>query len=238
MKKLDLTGQRYGRLTAISLSDKKQNGKTFWNCICDCGNYTTVSTNNLRTGKVKSCGCAHKLAKLEDLTNQIFGDLTVLELDTSKNYSRIHWKCKCKCGNYISVAACHLKSGIIQSCGCKNNISQGEEKIKNILTANNIPFIQHYYININNKKYYYDFYVNNQYFIEYDGIQHFQYRNSGWNTEENFVKVIKNDNIKNNYCKENNITLIRIPYTIFKTLNIKDLQLETTQYLLCDEVAV
>ena len=233
MKLIDLIGQRYGKLTVVSRSNIKKSNKIYWNCICDCGKETIVSGNNLRTGKVISCGCAHQKAKLEDLTGQHFGDFTVLKLDDTQDYVRIHWICQCNCGNVVSIQACHLKSGRQLNCGCKNNVSNGENKIKEILLNNNISFKQHYYVNIDNKKHYYDFYINNQYFIEYDGSQHFYYRKDGtWNNKNNFIKLQESDNIKNQYCLNNNIPLIRIPYTIYKTLNLTDLQLETTKYLI------
>lgn len=50
---LDLTGQKYGKLTVI-----KEISKSMWLCKCDCGNTTTASTNNLRMGGIVSCGCA------------------------------------------------------------------------------------------------------------------------------------------------------------------------------------
>lgn len=56
--KLDLTGQRFGKLVAVEIAgvDKKRN--TLWKCQCDCGNITTTpSTCRLRKGKTKSCGC-------------------------------------------------------------------------------------------------------------------------------------------------------------------------------------
>ena len=58
--------------------------------------------------------------------------------------------------------------------------------------------------------------------IEYDGIQHFEYRkNSCWNSKQNFIDTQRRDKEKNQYCKENNINLIRIPYTDFNKLNQK-----------------
>ena len=55
----DLTGQKFGRLTVV-----KQNGhkgkKVAWLCRCDCGNYTTVTGSELKTGGTKSCGCINK----------------------------------------------------------------------------------------------------------------------------------------------------------------------------------
>ena len=225
-------GNKYGRLTVISKSDQTKSRHTYWNCLCDCGNMTTVSGTNLRTGKVISCGCAHKFARLEDLVGQNFGELTVIELDINTQDERTRWKCKCACGNIISVRANHLKNNLITNCGCKTIVSKGENKIKEILLNNNIPFEQHKYIKIDGNRYFYDFFINNTYFIEYDGIQHFLSRDSGWNTLENLKQVQKRDAIKNKWCKENNIPLIRIPYTAFTNLSFEDLDLNTSQYLI------
>jgi hypothetical protein len=56
IKKADLTGERFGRLTVI-----KQNGckgpRKQWLCQCDCGGFRNVITSNLRCGHTRSCGC-------------------------------------------------------------------------------------------------------------------------------------------------------------------------------------
>ena len=52
---IDLTEQKFGRLTAKTYYI--ENGKTFWKCLCDCGNYTTVARSNLINGHTQSCGC-------------------------------------------------------------------------------------------------------------------------------------------------------------------------------------
>ena len=44
-----------------------------------------------------------------------------------------------------------------------------------------------------------------------------------WNTKENFLKIQEHDNFKNNWCKIQSITLIRIPYIHLSTLTINDL---------------
>ena len=56
------------------------------------------------------------------------------------------------------------------------------------------------------------------------------YNNCKWNNEKDFEKTKYRDSYKNQWCKENNISLIRIPYTKLKTLTIEDLILETTTY--------
>ena len=55
-KKLELTGQRYGRL--VVLRQAENNGKrSAWLCRCDCGNEVVVRTDRLRSGHTTSCGC-------------------------------------------------------------------------------------------------------------------------------------------------------------------------------------
>lgn len=49
-------GITFGRLTAIG-GPVRSNGKTFWQCVCECGREKTVDGGNLTSGNVKSCGC-------------------------------------------------------------------------------------------------------------------------------------------------------------------------------------
>lgn len=53
---LDLSGQRFGYLTAIE-RDGSLYGKAAWRCRCDCGEMKTLASTDLRTERVKSCGC-------------------------------------------------------------------------------------------------------------------------------------------------------------------------------------
>lgn len=55
-KLIDLSGQKFGRLTVIERVDNDEKG-TYWLCKCDCGNTKTVSASNLKRGNVQSCGC-------------------------------------------------------------------------------------------------------------------------------------------------------------------------------------
>lgn len=55
---MDLTGQKFGRLTVINLlSERAKNGMKIYKCLCDCGNYVNVRYGNLTSGNTKSCGC-------------------------------------------------------------------------------------------------------------------------------------------------------------------------------------
>ncbi|MBQ2888563.1 MAG: transcriptional regulator [Firmicutes bacterium] len=54
----DITGQRFGRLTALFATDKRgERGSVIWHCVCDCGNEADVSYNNLMYSAMQSCGC-------------------------------------------------------------------------------------------------------------------------------------------------------------------------------------
>lgn len=59
MKYIDLTGIRFGKLTAVERAESRK-GRTRWVCRCDCGKMTTVEYWNLKTGNTTSCGCVHK----------------------------------------------------------------------------------------------------------------------------------------------------------------------------------
>lgn len=57
-RKIELTGQRFGRLSVVR-EYGRQNGHVTWLCQCDCGNTTITCTGDLRAGKTTSCGCYH-----------------------------------------------------------------------------------------------------------------------------------------------------------------------------------
>lgn len=58
-KALDITGQRFGKLVALSKAPSRS-GKTYWLCQCDCGNQKEIQTSHLTNGQTLSCGCINK----------------------------------------------------------------------------------------------------------------------------------------------------------------------------------
>ena len=60
----DLTGQKFGKLTALYRLHNNNNNvkrkRTHWLCICECGNLTDVEVGNLQCGNTNSCGCYNK----------------------------------------------------------------------------------------------------------------------------------------------------------------------------------
>lgn len=56
-KLIDLTGQRFGRLTVLSRNGVAKDGGIIWTCKCGCGQIVSVKSGNLRSGHSNSCGC-------------------------------------------------------------------------------------------------------------------------------------------------------------------------------------
>ena len=248
-KAFNLTNQRFGRLVALYKCDFKLNNHYPWFCQCDCDNTKVVRTQDLVRGKTTSCGCLQKeiasqigkktglmsqhkfIAK--DLTNQKFGKLIAINPTVKRLNNSVIWNCLCECGNYTKVRANDLISGNTTSCGCIR--SKGQYKIATLLTNNNISFVTEKtfddltYKDNKTSNPRFDFFVNNSYVIEYDGIQHFQ--------ENEFFSLSlqeqqTRDNIKNEWCKSHNIPIIRIPYTHLNKLIIDDLKLETSEFII------
>lgn len=62
---VDLKGKKFGRLTVIERVNDRNKRGTFWKCVCECGNETTVNAGHLKDGHTQSCGCIQK----EHMTN-------------------------------------------------------------------------------------------------------------------------------------------------------------------------
>lgn len=231
-----MVGKKFGRLTVIrekSLSEYP-NGKrpcVQWYCDCDCGTKDhLVDGTSLRAGKIKSCGC-QKIDSAKngyiDIAGRRFGLLVAKNRVDQPEYINCKmgswWLCECDCGNEIIVAYVHLKDGHTQSCGCL--ASKGEMQIKKILIKNEVSFIPQYFFEDcispeTKRRLKFDFAIfdrSHKLFclIEFDGNQHyygFRFSKDPKKNEERFRRLKLYDQVKNEYCEQNNIRLIRIPY--------------------------
>ena len=116
----DLTGRRYGSLTALYRTQSVKN-RTRWVCRCDCGKLHTVSAGDLKSGRIKSCGCQQYQWKhqIRDVTGQKFGRLKALyPLEQRDSKGSVVWHCKCDCGNETDISVNCLVHGNYKSCGC------------------------------------------------------------------------------------------------------------------------
>ena len=217
-------GKRYGQLTVKKFAGRSPtDGKLLWECQCDCGNITTVRTAHLHSGAVISCGCKNRAIKKDEIGNR-YGLLTVIGSAPSRR-GQAYWKCKCDCGNIIEVCGTNLRTGNSQSCGCVKSI--GELNIIKLLTQNNIPFKYQYGFDdlVYKEKLRYDFAIIDDEqkpikLIEFDGPQHIE--GNCWYTEEGHIR----DLMKEQYAKDKNIPLIRIPYEYRDKITLQLLTLE------------
>lgn len=212
-------------LTVIKRGPNDKNGKAQWYCKCDCGNEILSRGTDLRRNKVLTCGCT-SYKKGQSLVGQKFGKLTVIEFLGTNDYQKHIYKCQCDCGKIVIVNGNHLKSKNTQSCGClKKEHSIGEQNIEKILKSENIKYENQF--KFSDLKYknslFFDFALfdennNISRLIEFDGIQHFD-KNNKWYTED----LEERDILKNEYCKQKNIPLIRIPYFKRDSLSKEDI---------------
>lgn len=122
MEMKNLTGQRFGRLTALSPAGKDNHRRFMWKCVCDCGRESLVRSGNLVQGNSRSCGCqkVNGRGKLfKDITGQRFGRLVVISR-ASRDDGKAYWECVCDCGATTVSWGAHLRSGHTSSCGCFN----------------------------------------------------------------------------------------------------------------------
>ena len=214
-----IIGKTFGNWKVLKATDKKFKTYILYECECvKCGNIALKTFTFLKQEHKFCDNC-----RSNDISNQRFGNLIAIQRIGSNHNRHSLWKCKCDCGNDITVTYGHLINGDTKSCGCIK--SQGESKIKNILSQNNIIYesqktFEDCRFPDTNMPARFDFYLPEyNILIEYDGRQHYVYTNSGWNTEEDFLKRKRRDEYKNNWCKGKNIKLIRIPYTDFDILD-------------------
>lgn len=223
-QRIDYVGQKFNHLTVKEMLYNYKSNQTYCKCDCDCGNETIAYMGNVKSGKTKSCGCQEIKSRYgrknheKDLIGKQFGHLTVIEL-TDKRYSNsaVGWLCECDCGNKIIVRSGNLLRGKTRSCGC-NKTSKYEEYVENILNELNITYNREFRFNDchNHFPLPFDFYIeynNKKYCIECQGQQHYE-PVKHFGGQERFETTQLNDNIKKEYCKTNNITLICLPYTL------------------------
>lgn len=193
-----------------------------------CPVHTNKGVQTMAWDHFKNCAvgcpyCAGKYKTTVDFIDEIKDKSvnTIIIGEYTGLYNKIKCQCK-KCGNVWDTTPASLKNG----SGCPVcAFSHGERKIANLLNVNGIKYeTQKTFDDCRHKqKLKFDFYLPAiNVAIEFDGQQHFypvDFANKGnkW-AEQAYDKNILRDKIKNNYCTENNISLIRIPYYDYENI--------------------
>lgn len=204
-----------------------------------CGYEWRITPNHFLclNNRCPQCANKDKTKTNEQFTKEVY-DLIGDEYIFLEGYINNQIKIKCKhdrCKTEWDVTPSAFLQG--SRCPqCAKNISQGEQLIERVLDSKNIKYYkQHTFNDCRNKHVLqFDFCLPEySLLIEYDGEQHFEpidFAGKGeeW-AKERFEYTKQNDNIKNQYCKENNIPLLRIPYWDFD--NIEDILFKTLSEL-------
>lgn len=179
---------------------------------------------SLKNGSTKSCGCLRAKKITNENIGKVFGKLTIIGFEEKRtNDGHILYKCQCECGNIHYSTIGSLKSGHVSSCGCLT--SKGEQEIEKILIENNISFKKQVsFSDLKGEKggllrFDFGIYQNDTllYLIEFQGEQHYDSSNSCFDNPKT------HDELKKQYCKENNIPLLAIPYWKRNNLTLNDL---------------
>ena len=229
-------GEKYGKLTIVDIIPS--DGPTKVKCICDCGNQYIGCQSDIVNGHTKSCGCLQREITSLSNTKNWSGHIAESGVEFVKQHKMNNkgqwvWECKCPlCGNIFYELPAKVNNGHTSSCGCQLQ-SFGEIYIQSILKNMNVYFIPQYtfadckYINT----LHFDFAIfdNDKLLglVEYDGRQHFE-PIEFFGGQNGFEQTKKRDEIKNTYCNDNSIPLLRIPYT----LSFDEIKKELYEYYL------
>ena len=143
---LDITGQKFGMLTAVRPTEEHKRGSVVWEWRCDCGNAVFMSVQEIKRRKNPSCDCcAEERKRLDaenreaeriridkikqeailakrDITGQKYGMLTAVRPTEEHKCGSVVWEFKCDCGSTVfrSVSSVNnsVNRGWIPSCGC------------------------------------------------------------------------------------------------------------------------
>ncbi len=220
------------KYTVLSDSFKNQRSKISVKCNT-CNNTWCPTIDNLLREKVGCPVCAGELSSVKQRKTQekFCFDMNKIYYDKFKvvgkyinSTTKIEIKCtKCDCQIYRKPNALLCKLNKCPNC---ESSSSGEVAVAKWLNDSNKEYIQEYKFKDckNILPLPFDFYLPNyNLLIEYDGEGHyepFRFSKNKQKMLDKFNQQKKHDNIKNTYCKINNIKLLRIPYWEFDNIEL------------------
>jgi hypothetical protein len=116
-------GRKIGNFIALK-KDPLKAGHWIFRCRV-CGKEKSIYSYDVLTRKIKSCGCSQYKNASKTMTEKteqkiigkVYGLLKVVKFAYIKNH-RTFWKCRCKCGNLITINQNNLTQRSVYSCGC------------------------------------------------------------------------------------------------------------------------
>lgn len=109
---------------------KMEDGKKYNLCQCKCGNTKYILSSTLKSGRIRDCGCGKYM--LDRMIGVKSGKLTVIETyreRKGKNQKvNIMCKCRCECGNIVTIPSSAITKGHRVSCGCVQHFNFNKYK--------------------------------------------------------------------------------------------------------------
>lgn len=213
--------------SCLLLSKVYSNNNNLLELKCSCGTEFQTTLKIFRNGKKQCDNCTNndlaiKFSKSSsEFKEEVFalvGDEYTVISEYRNRKTKVELKHNtCRTEWFVNPSDFLHKNSRCPFC----NESKGEKVVSKWLTSNNFSFLTQYKFQdcVNKRKLPFDFAVfkDGELFmlIEYDGKQHFQ---KGCFGVDNYEETKRNDKIKTDYCKNNHITLLRIPYTKFNQI--------------------
>lgn len=208
------------------LSTSYKNNRSNLKFKCSCGEIFYARFDNFKNQDSRYCSKCLRERKLNRHRDNFINEMAEYTRDNTDcelvSTSFVDAKSgkltfRCQCGELFDVNWNNFKNGYKRQCNsCANVHSHGEKRIELFLNEKNIKYIPEYRFNDcrHRRALPFDFYLpKTNTCIEYDGEFHYK------ETSISNLKVQKlRDKIKDKYCKENNINLIRIPYYEFNDI--------------------
>lgn len=200
----------------VLLDNSYVNNTTFMTVVCSNGHKYKTTFSNFKSGaRCKNCAIDSYRNDIEYVRGYIKSKGYEMLSDYYDNYNT---KILLRCQNgheYLTTFSLFKYS---EYGGCSSsNISIGENKINEFLSYNKIEYKVQYKFKdcVDKRELPFDFYIPKlNLLIEFDGQQHYKNKFG----EDNFYNTIYHDAIKNSYCEDNHIKLLRIPYWEYRNI--------------------
>ena len=192
------------------ISGEYKNAHSKLTIKCPNGHEFITDWNRIKNGKCNCKKCNEKYWNVESVS-EYFKEYGFKLISKEYKNPKTSLKIECCNGHIFNKT---LNAFNENKCCPICSSSSGEDRISGILKGMNIDFIfQKTFKECKDKKVLpFDFYIPKyNLIIEFDGIQHFK-PISKFEGEEGFSIRILHDAIKNQYCEDNNINILRIPY--------------------------
>lgn len=122
---INTVGKSFNMLYVVGhIPELSTSHRTYYQCICDCGNKVITRGSSLRSGSTKSCGCWQRTQTVSNMVGETFGRVHIVRYlpEVSKNKyaskSKDVYLGRCICGVEREFDGYSLRSGGTKSCGC------------------------------------------------------------------------------------------------------------------------